>query len=259
MQEQNKNIKRNNKISVEEYCDITDQMLPQNIATFVKTQVQLSRQLKKSRKYSNKFKKYCLNLYLNGIKTYNLLTQLFCLPSAKTIQRMIENLKIPSGLNNFIFEFLKTKINNSNSLDKYCILCMDKASLKPNLYYNISQDEVIGFEDLGEEKSELPACNVAVLMLQGMCNNWKLPLAYFFLNSTFSATKLKSIIIETIKKLQEIDYKVIALVTDMGENFMLTAKALGITEDTPFFIVNDQQIAYLIGPPHALKAIRNML
>lgn len=64
-----------------------------------------------------------------------------------------------------------------------------------------------------------------------MYSNRKLPLPYFFLIPTFSVTKLKSIIIKTFKKLQEIDYKIIALVTDMGGNFMLTAKALEITED----------------------------
>lgn len=76
----------------------------------------------------------------------------------RTLQRMIQNLQIPPGLNDFIFDFLKIKINYLNSLHKYCILCMDEASIKPNLYYNISKDEVIGFEDLGEGKSELCAC-----------------------------------------------------------------------------------------------------
>lgn len=94
-------------------------------------------------------------------------------------------------------------------------------------------------------------------MLKGMCNNWKQPLAYFFLNSTFLANKLKPIIIQTIEKLQEIDYKVIAFVTDMGGNFMITAKALGVTENNPFFTVQEQQIAYFVDPPHAIKAVRN--
>jgi hypothetical protein len=134
---------------------------------------------------------------------------------------------------------------------------MDEASLKPNLYYNIIHDEVIGFHDLGEEKSKSPACNVAVLMLKGMCNNWKQPLAYFFLHSTFPAIKLKPIIIKTIEKLQNINYKIIAFVIDMGGNFIVTANALGVTENSPFFIVQEQQIAYFIDSPHAIKAIRN--
>lgn len=108
-----------------------------------------------------------------------------------------------------------------------------------------------------ENQNCVPACNVAVLMLKGMCNNWKQPLAYFLLHSTFPATKLTSVIIQSIKKLQEIDCKIIAFVTDMGGNFMQMAKALGVTESSPFFIVNEQQIAYFVDPPHAIKAIRN--
>ncbi|XP_077270921.1 uncharacterized protein LOC143902085 isoform X2 [Temnothorax americanus] len=50
-----------------------------------------------------------------------------------------------------IANFVKTQLQASSSpLEKYCILCIDEASIKANLYYNISQDEVIGFEDLGD-------------------------------------------------------------------------------------------------------------
>lgn len=100
---------------------------------------------------------------------------------------------------------------------------MDETSLKPNLQYDVSRDKVIGFEDLGEEKLRSPACNVAVLMLKGLCNNWKLPLSYFFLKSTFPANKLKLIIIKTIEKLHEVQFKIITFIT-MGGNFMQQQK-----------------------------------
>lgn len=82
--------------------------------------------------------------------------------------------------------------------------------MKAHLFYNISQDKVFGFEDWGEGQSKLPACNVAVLMLRGMCTNWKQPLGYFFLNSTFLATRIRSIITQTVIKLQELGYIIIA-------------------------------------------------
>lgn len=134
---------------------------------------------------------------------------------------------------------------------------MDEMVLKANLYYNISLDKVVGFEDSGEIKSLLPACNVAALMFKGVFNNWKQPLAYFLMNSSFSAHQIKNIIIKTITKLQEIGYVVIAFITDMGGNFMQAAKMLEITTDSPYFTVKEQQIAYFIDPPHAIKATRN--
>ena len=96
----------------------------------------------------------CLNLYLSGRKTYETLSQQFYLPSIRTLQRMIENIKIFPGLQNNVFDILKAKVSNfETNLDKYCILCMDEASLKSHLFYNINQDTVYGFEDLGEGKS----------------------------------------------------------------------------------------------------------
>ncbi|XP_077282118.1 uncharacterized protein LOC143908359 isoform X1 [Temnothorax americanus] len=157
-----------------------------------------------------------------------------------------------------IANFVKTQLQASSSpLEKYCILCIDEASIKANLYYNISQDEVIGFEDLGDGKSYLPACNVAVLMIRGICNNWKQPLAYFFLHSSFSARKLTTIIPQAITKLQNAGFIVVAFVSDMGGNFKLTAKYLGVTENNPFFFVNNERISHLFDSPHIIKAVRN--
>lgn len=41
------------------------------------------------------------------------------------------------------------------SLERYCILCIDEMSLKSYLFYNVLQDEIIGFEDTGNEKLPL--------------------------------------------------------------------------------------------------------
>lgn len=62
LKRQKDNIKKIAKFSVEEYCNITDQMLPPVTANFVKTQIHLSHKLPKGRKYSDEFKKFCLSL-----------------------------------------------------------------------------------------------------------------------------------------------------------------------------------------------------
>lgn len=82
------------KPSLLEYCDATDQLLPPSIAFFVKAQLHLSQKLSKGRKYSIEFKKMCLSLYLSGSKTYEVLSKQFCLPSTRSLRRMVENFKI---------------------------------------------------------------------------------------------------------------------------------------------------------------------
>jgi len=56
-----------------------------------------------------------------------------------------------------------------------------------------------------------------------MCTNWKQSIEYFFINSTLPAIKLKDIIIQSITKLQQIGYIVIAFISVTGQNFMNAA------------------------------------
>lgn len=84
-------------------------------------------------------KKFCLGLlFCGGIRAYNSFANKCILPNVRTLQRMIEQWKFAPGLHDFVFEALKKKFeSSSSSLDKYCILCIDKASIKANLHYNI--------------------------------------------------------------------------------------------------------------------------
>lgn len=51
--------------------------------------------------------------------------------------------------------------------------------IKSNLYYNISKDEIIGFNETNNCKTYDPAKFVLVLMIRGINFNWKQPIAYF--------------------------------------------------------------------------------
>lgn len=70
LKRQKNNIKNCvDQFSIEEYCNITDQLLPPTIATFVKTQVQFSHKFSKGRRYSDEFKifyhySFFVNIYL---------------------------------------------------------------------------------------------------------------------------------------------------------------------------------------------------
>lgn len=116
---------------------------------------------------------------------------------------------------------LKIKIDALPELNKYRIFCIDEMSLKTHLFYNITTDKIIGFEDIGYSQncSQLPACNVAVIMVKGICHSWKQPLSYFFLNSTMKASDLLIIIQEAIRKIKSIGLKIVGLTSDMGSNF----------------------------------------
>ena len=63
---------------------------------------------------------------------------------------------------------------------KICSLMMDEMSLKSHLFYDISNDHIVGLEDyvIGES-SGLPATSALVIMVTGVLFNWKQPIAYF--------------------------------------------------------------------------------
>ncbi|KMQ93552.1 52 kda repressor of the inhibitor of the protein kinase [Lasius niger] len=42
-------------------------------------------------------------------------------------------------------------------IEKHCILCVDEMSLKAHLFYNVSQDDIIGFEDMVLQKQHVEA------------------------------------------------------------------------------------------------------
>lgn len=106
---------------------------------------------------------------------------MFCLPSCATLKRFTQNCYICPRLQENVFKILKIKIDNLPEISKYYIFCIDKMSLKSHLFYNITTDKVIGFEDIGysQNNSQLPACNV-VIMVKGICQSWKQPLCIFF-------------------------------------------------------------------------------
>lgn len=243
---------------------LLDKYFPKQTSEFLKIQARLFQKDAKGRRYdSDSFKQHCLSIYFASPKAYiNIATKskLFCLPSYATLQRFTRNCYINPGLQDNVFQMLKIKINDLPDINKYCILCIDEMSLT-HLFYNITTDKVIGFEDIGylQSCSQLLTHNVAVIIVKGICQSWKQPLSYFFLNSTMKASDLLIIIQETVRKLKNIGLKVVCLITDMGSNFYQLTKLLKIDDRKSYFTIDDEKIFYIFDPPHLLKASRNNL
>jgi len=92
-------------------------------------------------------------------------------------------------------------------------------ALKTNLFYNVSKDKIIGFHESNYSKKYEPAKYALVLMLRGMNENWKQPIAYFLVSSSCTGADLKDIIISTICRLQNIKLNIKAFITDQGTKF----------------------------------------
>ncbi|EZA62148.1 THAP domain-containing protein, partial [Ooceraea biroi] len=140
-----------------------------------------------------------------------------------------------------------------------CILCIDEMSLKAYLFYNVSQDEIIGFADTGNEKHPVPAKNALVIMARSIAGNLKLPVCFCFVETACRSNVLKPILFDVICKLRHCGAMVHALITDMGSNFVQLSRELGISVQNSSFLVDGIEVLYLFDPPHLIKRTRDNL
>jgi hypothetical protein len=143
--------------------------------------------------------------------------------------------------------------------DKLCCISVDEMSIKANLFYNISTDEVVGFYDDGYKKTLTRAKSVLVLMVRGISSPWKQPLAYFFVGTSCPAETLRNIIATAIIELRDCGLKVVSLTNDMGSNFVQLSSLLGISPEHPFFSIEGEDVCYMFDVPHLIKSFRNNL
>lgn len=252
-----------NAVTLDAYQSATKKMCPMpEVASFINTQVSQIHKKPRGRRYSKDFKISCLEMYFTSSKLYKKkLMKKYCLPSPQTLLSLVKEIRPSVGLtNDKLFHILRMKVANFREEDKLCTLCVDEMSIKTNLFYNKMSDLVVGFEDHGNGTRVFkPAGFATVLMARGIFSNWKQPFSYFLFNSGCPGVLLKNIVEEAIVKLRSVGLKVVALISDMGSNNLQMVKKFDISDDSPFFNVNDQKVVYLPDTPHIVKAIRNML
>lgn len=113
-------------------------------------------------------------------KCYHYLTQVFDLPSTRTLWSILHKVNIHPGPINFINRRLKEQVKAMKHKDKLCLLMWDEMLLQPHLDYDINKKRIIGFQDFGGKRNALFADHALVFMVRGLQSGWKFPLAYYF-------------------------------------------------------------------------------
>lgn len=153
-------------------------------------------------RYSNEEKCMLLALYKHGAKSYNFLSDLFALPSKRTLQRHSALLQFKTGINPKLFQFIKSKASKLDILDKYCTLSWDEMALTTHINFCDTKDAMDGFVDLGTIQIPEFATHALVFMIRGVNQAYKQPVAYFFTGKTNSnqlAELIKLVICEVLK------------------------------------------------------------
>lgn len=194
-------------------------------------------------------------------KTFNL-----ALPAPSTIRRWLSNVDCEPGFCQSAFNSLSTIVAENNMQNKktLCALMLDEMAIKKQI--EVRGNKTWGYENLGTDiadESSKYATEALVLMVVSLNSGWKLPIAYFLINSLTGSEKA-NIVKETLKKLHETGV-IITSVTCDGPNAHFTmaeklgAKVKAVRSLEPFFKhpLNDTKVHVIFDACHMIKLVRN--
>lgn len=235
------------------------QFLPSPTVEFIKNQMYIARRSSKGCRWPKRDKVLALSIYYHSRQAYKLLGQFFKLPTKRSLQRWLQNSNIRAGFNKTIISALSLKVKELDHQDKQCVLTFDEMSIKESLNYDTANDCIEGFEDLGNiGTSKYVANHALVFTVRGLKNKWKQPVGYFLTSGPASASTLQILVRTCISKLSSIGLHINALVCDQGSNNRSFLEKLEkVSENCPFFDVDNQRVYVFYDPPHLLKNIRN--
>lgn len=197
-----------------------------------------------------------LHLYHSGPQAYRMLRGALHLPCPSTLHKNV--LPITTEINNENFiSLLASKVNNMTDMEKNCSAIIASVSLKPNLFYNIKHDIIIGFHDINGIRLSEIADQAYVMMLRGIYSNWKQPVGYTLLSSGDNAVEFNEWIDGLLEQLIKIGFNVRTLVSDTGKAFIEAAKNRAVSVENPYFLINDKRIYYIFDAPHLIKLACN--
>lgn len=208
-------------------------------------------------------KSIALAIYKKSPKAYRYITQFLPMPSVRTLQTVLQNIKMNTGVYPCVMSHLKKEAEKITEKNKVCVVMFDEIALKKRLIYDIASDKVDGYVDIAAEggRTQEIADHALVFMLQGIHKKFKQPIAHYFVKGTISTQKLAVIIKNVIQAVRDTGYTVISTVCDQGPTNVGALKLLkhlcGNPDDANFFLVNNEKIFIIYDVPHLFKSIRN--
>ncbi|CAH2084792.1 unnamed protein product [Euphydryas editha] len=248
---------KNLKKKVDKIDNIESPTLKSLIASSISNQ----RRKNKGKRWTKFNKTVAVAIYKKSPKAYRYLSQLLPMPSIRTLQTVLDNMKMNTGIDPMSMNHLKKKSESLSDKDKTCVILFDEIALKKRLIYNITTDKIDGYEDLGDGKrSEKIADHALVIMLQGVHKSMKQPIAHYFVKGTIATEKLAIIIKDVIRAITEAGYEVIATVCDQGPTNMGALNLLktwGHSTEPHYFFLDGKKVFIIYDVPHLFKSIRN--
>lgn len=252
-----KKVKEGKKIQ-KQYLENLLQNKSADQKTFVKMQIFHNRKTK----WSVEQKKMALSFFYKSPALYKHMRQNsgFVLPSPRTISYWLKIFQLNTGVQTKFFQNFLVKVQTMEPSEKECVLIFDEIKLKSFLEYNVTQDVIEGFEDLGENRRKPRIANTGlVFMIRGLFSRWKQPISYYVTCGPIKGHELKILITENLEKCFNVGLSVRAIIADQGPNNRRAFTHLRTSEKNSFIVIRNKKVYILFDPPHLIKSIRNNL
>lgn len=153
---------------------------------------------------------HCIAIHSSGPRAYRLLLKKqYPLAAVSTLRAWSKKIQIQPGIITQILNVMK-KVQMSFK-EKLTVLSFDEMIIKKMYLYDKSNDTTLK-----------PANYVQVMMARGLVGNWKQPVFFYY------DCKIKQILFEVIKHLEDSGYHVVAVVSDVGGSNQSLYISLGI-------------------------------
>ena len=164
------------------------------------------------------------------------------LPGISTLQRWASNISLRGGLLTDVIKIMELSGIDKTDRDRVTVLSFDETKVSYEYEYDQKEDEVIG-----------PHNYMQVVMARGLFNNWNQPV-YVGFDQKMTKTLLETI----ITTLHNVNYIVVACVSDCGGGNLGLWKELGITMEKTHCLhpVTGENIYFFADAPHLLKLIQ---
>ena len=224
--------------------------------------------------YSGIVRTFAATLSYYSPRAYKFVREAFSnkLPHPRTIRKWISSKNGEPGISEESIELLKIKADEAKSKGKRLLLnlIMDEMAIRRKIEWVEHKKRFVGQVQMGksneEEGDNLPVAKESLVFLVTCANeNWKLPIAYFFVDS-LTADEKKNILDQVLISLHNIDAKVLCITCDGPATNLCLIEKLGCNisnhNEMKTHFTHDltgQKIYVLLDPMHMVKLQRNAL
>ncbi|XP_063544923.1 uncharacterized protein LOC134753089 [Cydia strobilella] len=209
----------------------------------------------KGSKYEKDFKIFALNLHTINTRAYRLLIDTWQLPKEKELKDI--QLKMGPRLDEQMMILLEQKFKLLSNKAKFCTLGLYAMPLKPHLYYDPANDNIIGVHNVNGDKKNMAATYALIAMVRGLIVPWHQPLVYSFFSTMTEVDDIELFLKDIIEKLKSLGLIVLGVVMGSDDFFWKYCRSKHFISVTkPYLRIGTKKLYVVFDIPHVLNMFK---